>query len=77
MTTFEKLPQPGPVFQNENGHWTFHIYPHGTAQEEGAWPDEQTAERMRNITHRSWMANGETYSGEISVLKYQSPVRSF
>jgi hypothetical protein len=54
-------PPPSTAFHEENGKWTFFIYPNGEPKESGEYSSKELANRAALFAHQMWQANGESY----------------
>jgi len=61
-------PAPTAPFLKENGKWTYHVYPDGSAKEGGEFMDEEAAKQSFITMYRLWEVNGQSYTGNIGVL---------
>ena len=63
-------PKPAPTapFLKDNGKWSYYVYPKGSAEEGGEFPDENAAEQSFIKMYRLWEVNGQSYQGNIGIL---------
>jgi hypothetical protein len=61
-------PAPAAPFRKDNGKWTYYVYPKGSAEEGGEFPDENAATESFIKMYRLWEVNGQSYHGNIAIL---------